>query len=66
MPENCPFCKQPAEFRATGSDDVEMDCRNCLIEVTFVETSGAYECRNPGNTLGTFGIGCGKGLAARW
>ena len=49
-PELCPFCKQPTEFRPVG-DDFEMDCRNCLIEVTFHGTAAAMECQNPFATL---------------
>jgi hypothetical protein len=51
MPENCPFCKQPAAFRSPGGDELDMDCRNCLIEITFVDTAEAMECQNPVNTL---------------
>ena len=45
-PELCPFCKQPAEFRPVG-EELEMDCRNCLIEVTFTGTASMMECQNP-------------------
>jgi hypothetical protein len=51
IPELCPFCKQPAEFRAAGSDELDMDCRNCFIEVRFVDTAATMECQNPANTL---------------
>jgi hypothetical protein len=50
MPENCPFCKESAEFRPVG-DDFEMDCRDCLIAVTFDATAAAMECQNPAATL---------------
>jgi hypothetical protein len=51
MPENCPFCKKPAKFRTAGNDDFEMDCRACLIEVTFTGTAATMECQNPERTL---------------
>ena len=51
MPENCPFCKQPTEFRNAGRGDIEMDCRNCLIEVTFARPAAAMECESPERTL---------------
>jgi hypothetical protein len=51
IPELCPFCKQPAEFRNAGRGDIDMDCRNCLIEVTFTRPAAAMECQNSANTL---------------
>jgi hypothetical protein len=51
IPELCPFCKQPADFRPVSGDDFEMDCRHCIIEVTFNGTAAAMECQNPGRTL---------------
>jgi hypothetical protein len=50
IPELCPFCKQPAEFRPVG-DGVEMHCRSCFIEVTFNGTAAAMECQSPEKTL---------------
>jgi hypothetical protein len=50
IPELCPFCKEQAEFRSVG-DRVEMDCRYCLIEVSFYGTAVAMECQNPTATL---------------
>jgi hypothetical protein len=40
-----------AEFRSVGSDDVEMDCRTCLIEVTFTGAAASVECESPERTL---------------
>jgi hypothetical protein len=51
MPENCPFCKQPAAFRAPDRDELDMDCPNCRIAVTFTGTAAATECQNPETTL---------------
>jgi hypothetical protein len=52
MPEKCPFCKHSAAFREADRDELDMDCRNCLIEVTFVDTAtAAMQCQNPANAL---------------
>jgi hypothetical protein len=51
IPQNCPFCKQPAAFRSPDRDELDMDCPNCLIAVTFTGTAAATECQNPGRTL---------------
>lgn len=41
IPELCPFCKEPAEFRPVG-DELEMDCRK-LPHRSYVHRNGCND-----------------------
>jgi uncharacterized Zn finger protein (UPF0148 family) len=51
LPENCPFCKQPAEFKMIASNDYEMTCPTCGIKVEITQVAAATECPHPENVL---------------